>query len=91
MGLSRNEFINAYMIGILLSSVLVARAGKWFVYNVLFKGSLEMDNIRKAPFLLNFSECRIGIQYANFHFALIMYSRKDIFTYIGSGHHKDNY
>ena len=30
LGLSRNEFSNAYMIGTLLSSALVARAGIWF-------------------------------------------------------------
>lgn len=30
LGLTRNEFSNAYMIGTLLSSALVARAGIWF-------------------------------------------------------------
>ncbi len=30
LGLSRNEFSNAYMLGTLLSSALVARAGIWF-------------------------------------------------------------
>ncbi|PXX29676.1 nitrate/nitrite transporter [Arenibacter sp. ARW7G5Y1] len=30
LGLSRNEFSNAYMVGTLLSSALVARAGRWF-------------------------------------------------------------
>ncbi len=56
LGLSRNQFSNAYMIGTICSSLLIGKAGKWFdVYGARYVAFFAAITLSIALFLCSWS------------------------------------